>query len=166
MLLYCHQVRNIKVSKVYLLCILGILPVGFDNKVAKAVLPSCGCSLWCVISEFSIALWKRKKSYLQQMLTSTEVKLRPWQLRMGAGQLGYDEEQNVNIFVIKADTQLVDTKVSTMSYSILRGCLLAFIWKTIAKSYHNWLICPIAFHFSYYFFNLKLEINDSTSNES
>lgn len=42
MSLYCHQARNIKSSKVYLLCILGIFPVGFDNKVAKAVLPSFG----------------------------------------------------------------------------------------------------------------------------
>jgi len=37
----CHQVKNIKVSKVYLLCILDIFPVILD-KVVKAVLPFCG----------------------------------------------------------------------------------------------------------------------------
>lgn len=36
---------------------------------------------------------------------------------MGAGQLGCDAEQNVEIFVIKTDTQLVDTKEQELFYT-------------------------------------------------
>lgn len=41
---------------------------------------------------------------------------------MGAGQLGCDAEQNVEIFVIKTDTQLVDTKEPELFYTE-RMCL-------------------------------------------
>lgn len=36
---------------------------------------------------------------------------------MGAGLLGCDAEQNVEIFVIKTDTQLVDTKEPELFYT-------------------------------------------------
>lgn len=44
------------------------------------------------------------------MLTSTEIGIETMAVKNGAGQLGCDAEQNVEIFVITADTQLVDTK--------------------------------------------------------
>lgn len=68
MSLYCHQVRNTKASKVYLLCILGIFSAGFGNKVAKLVLPSCGT--------FTLMHFFRDLHYLteeEKKLTATDV---------------------------------------------------------------------------------------------
>lgn len=82
---------------------------------------------------------------------------------MGAGQLGCDAEQNVEIFVINTDTQLVDTKQQEL-FCTVRMFLGLHMENNCrkGKKYHNWLICPIIFPLFFYF---KLEIKTSTYNE-
>lgn len=83
--LYCHQVRNIRVSKVCLLCIWGVFPAGFGKNVAKAVLPSCGTfSLVHYLRDFHHLIEKKKKSDLQHRLTSTEIKIETMTIKDGS----------------------------------------------------------------------------------
>lgn len=84
MSLYSHQMWNTKVSKVFLRYILVTFPADFDNKVAKAVLPSCETfTLMHYLTDVHY-FTKKKKIYLQDMVTSIEIKIETMMVENGS----------------------------------------------------------------------------------
>lgn len=68
---------------------------------------------------------------------------------MRAGQLGCAAELNVEIFVIKGDTQLVDTKEKELLCTE-RMSLGLHVENKRGKGFHNSVICLITFNLSYF----------------